>query len=394
MEKQTRFIMFFVLFLSACGVSPILPIPTSTVALVTQESPFLPTMTQTPPPTLPIQTVTLEPTETSNPKPTETPTLLNTVIPIPPDITEVREGFLSYNTDTDSIFFLSETVQIEDLRLFYMTELINAGWTWVYTDIGISQVPSSQTSLLILEFKKDGDKLGILAYGPEEGGAMAFAAIGYSGYFQFLYLLAGMGDSASVSRPSKEDIQSTSMQFSSPFLKFQHPSSWIAQDQLMQTFNVDDNGIYILEAPPSCNADFEPCFVTFSDWSGGQYNPPVSIRIQSDLSGLSLEQADALRWQQLNSPSNPYIFPEDLAATGSLQTLETRTYTLANGAPAIQRTFQWKQLKLDQTIIIGSYILFLSQGEYVEFHTDYTSAEWEFMKPLIEQVITSMESTP
>ena len=253
----------------------------------------------------------------------------------------------------------------------------------------------SQTRLLILEFKKDGDKLGILAYGPEEGGAMTFAAVGYSGYFQFVSLLAGMGDSASVSTPSKEDIQPTSMQFSSPFLKFQHPSSWIAQDQLLQTFNGDENSIYLLEAPsPPCNAEFEPCFVTFSDWSGSQYDLPVSIRFQSDLSGLSLEQADALRWQQLNSPSNPYVFPEDLAATGSLQTLETSNFTLANGAPAIQRVFQWKQVKLDQTIIVGSYILFLSQGGYVEFHTDYTSAEWELMKPLIEQVITSMESTP
>ena len=385
--------MFFVLFLSSCGVSPIPPIPTSTVALVTREPPFLPTLTQTPPPTIPIQTI-LEPTETSTLEPTETPTLLNTVIPIPPDITEVSEGFLSY-TGADSIFFTtSETVQIEDLRLFYMTELVNAGWTWVYTDIGISQVPESETNLLILEFKKDGDKLGILAYGPEEGGAITFAAVGYSGYYQFIYLLGGMGDSASVSTPSREDIQPTSMQFSSPFLKFQHPSSWIAQDQLMQTFNADDNSIYILEAPSSCNADFEPCFVAFSDWSGSQYNPPVSIRLQSDLTGLSLEQADALRWQQLNSPSNPYVFPEDLAATGSLQTLETRIFTLANGAPAIQRIFQWKQLKLDQTIIIGSYILFLSQGGYVEFHTDYTSAEWELMKPLIEQAVTSMESTP
>ena len=163
----------------------------------------------------------------------------------------------------------------------------------------------------------------------------------------------------------------------------------------MQTFDGDDNSIYLLEPPSQpCNADFEPCFVVFSDWSGSQYNPSVSIRLQSELSGLSLEQADALRWQQLNSPSNPYVFPEDLAATGSLQTLETRIFTLANGAPAIQRIFQWKQLKLDQTIMIGSYILFLSQGGYVEFHTDYTSAEWELMKPLIEQVVTSMESPP
>jgi len=192
MEKQTRFIMFFALFLSSCGVSPISPIPTSTVALVTREPPFLPTLTQTPPPTIPIQTI-LEPTETSTLEPTETPTLLNTVIPIPPDITEVSEGFLSY-TGADSIFFTtSETVQIEDLRLFYMTELVNAGWTWVYTDIGISQVPESETNLLILEFKKDGDKLGILAYGPEEGGAITFAAVGYSGYYQFIYLLGGMG---------------------------------------------------------------------------------------------------------------------------------------------------------------------------------------------------------
>jgi len=93
-----------------------------------------------------------------------------------------------------------------------------------------------------------------------------------------------------------------------------------------------------------------------------------------------------VEWQHLND--------EIKRVQELIQTLETRNFTLANGVPAIQRIFQWKQLKLDQTIMIGSYILFLSQGGYVEFHTDYTSAEWELMKPLIEQVVTSMESTP
>lgn len=394
MGKQVRYILLLCsLLLFSCGLNPIIPAASPpTVALVTPQaldSFILPTVTPTHTPTA---TATSIPTQTIVPESTETLPALDTVIPIPPHLMELNQGVLSY-LGADSIYFISETIQMEELHLFYMTELIKAGWTWVYTDMGDSQVPASQSRLLILEFKKDGDKLGILAYGPIEGGAITFAAVGYSGYFQFISLLAGMGDNASVSRPSEEDIQPASMQFSSPFMKFQHPSSWVAQDQLMQTFNGDDNTIYILEETQTCNADLKPCLVTFSDWTGSQYDVPVSIRIHSDLAGLSLEEADALRWQQLNAPSNPYVFPEDLAEAGTLQVIETRAFTLANGVPAIQRIFQWKQLKLDQ-IMIGSYVLFLSQGGVVEFHTDYTSAEWELMKPLIEQVIASMEAIP
>ncbi len=383
--------IIFLLGIWLVSCVPAFPIPTP--VLVTPQElvpPFLPTMTPT---FTPVGTAFISPTNTATIEPTETPVPLDTTIPIPPGLDGVQEGFLSY-TGVDSIFFMNETAQVEDLQAFYMTELVNDGWEWVYTDVGISHIPAPQTHLLILEFRKEGNKLGVLVYGSEEGGLLGFAAIGYSGYYQFFTLLAGAGDSASISNPSKEDVQPASMQFSSPYITFQHPSSWLAQDQLMMTFTADDNTVYLLqETSGPCNAMFDPCFVVFSDWSGSHYEVPVSIRIHADMNGLSLEQADALRWQQLNAPSNPYVFPEDVAEAGTLQTTETRTFTLADGTPAIQRTFQWKQLKLDQ-VIMGSYVLFLSEGGYVEFHTDYTAAEWETMKPLIEQVVAGMKSKP
>lgn len=387
MKKKT--LIFLVgIWLASCV--PTLSIPTP--VLVTPQNlvpPFLPTITPT---FTPVSTDIVLPTNTAI-EPTETPIPLDTTIPIPSGLDEVQEGFLSY-TGVDSIFFISKTAQVEDLQAFYMTELVNDGWGWVYTDVGISQIPAPQTHLLILEFRKEGNKLGILAYGSEEGGLIGLAAIGYSGYYQFFTLLAGAGDSASISNPSKDDMQSASMQFSSPFLTFQHPSNWLAQDQLMETFTADDNTIYLLQGTsPPCNTEFDPCFVAFSNWGGSHYEVPVSIRIHIDMNDLTLEQADALRWEQLNSPSNPYVFPEDVAETGSLQTTETRAFTLADGTPAVQRIFQWKQLKLDQ-IIMGSYVLFPSEGGYVEFHTDYTAVEWETMRPLIEQVITGMKSKP
>lgn len=390
MRKQIIMTLLVASLLSACGgFNPFIPtpIPTSTVTLAPPTIP--PTLTATFTPTA---TPTSTPTQTPIPSPTVEVPPLDTAIPVPPGVVELQEGFFS-SEGIDSLYFVHETVSMEELRQFYLTELTNRGWIWVYTDSGISQLANPGMQLLILEFKKDGQKLGILAYGPEEGGALGFAAIGYSGYYQFITLLAGMGDNASISNPSIEDIQADTMQFSSPFLSFKHPSHWIAQDQLMQLFYGDDNNMYMLEDPATCNVDFEPCLVSFTNWMYNHFDVPVSIRLWSDLAGLSLEEADAQRWQQLNAPSKPYRFPEDVAVPGSLTSLETRSFTLVDGTPAIQRIYQWKLSGFSGTMI-GTYTLFLSQGVYVEFHTDYRSDEWDFMKPLIEQVNASMFAQP
>lgn len=395
MGKQIRYSALILLaaILSSCKNAIQVPTSAPAEAFSTPQgidtlTPFIPmTITMTP---LPTATPTNTPTQTPIPSPSVTIPPLDTSIPIPPGVFDLREGFFS-SEGIDSLFFMHQTILLDDLRQFYMTELASSGWEWVYTEEGSSNIPETGARLLILEFKKDGQKLGILAYGSEEGGAFVSAAVGYSGYFQFIILVLSSVD-GTVSSPSLEEIQPDSMQFSSPFLSFKHPSHWVAQDRLMQLFYGDD-GTYMLEEETTCTVEFDPCLVAFVDLSNSHFDVPVSIRIHPDLAGLSLEEADALRWQQLNSPSIPYRFPEDVAEAGTLKSLETRTFTLTDGRPAIQRIYQWKQLKFSGTMF-GTYTLFSSPNGYIEFHTDYRSDQWDFMKPLIEGVNASMSASP
>lgn len=389
MRKQIMTTLLAAGFITACGgFNPFIPTPAPTSTATLAPPTILPTLTATYTPTA---TPTSTPTQTLIPSPTLEVPPLDTAIPVPPGVFELREGFFS-SEGVDSLLFMHQTIFLDDLRDFYITELTNRDWTWVYTEEGSSNIPATGARLLILEFKKDGQKLDILAYGPEEGGAFVSAAVGFSGYFQFGALVISSVDST-ISSPSPEEIQPASMQFSSPFLSFNHPSHWVAQDRLMQRFYGDDNSTYMLEGETTCSVEFDPCLVAFANLSNSHFDVPVSIRLWSDFAGLTLEEVDALRWQQLNSPSNPYRFPEDVAVPGSLTSLETRNFMLVDGTPALQRIYQWKQLKFSG-IMIGTYTLFSTPGGYIEFHTDYRSDEWDFMKPLIEQVNASMSAQP
>ena len=131
MRKQIMTTLLAASFISACGgFNPFIPTPSPTSTATLAPPTILPTTTATFTPTA---TPTLTPTQTPIPSPTVEVPPLDTAIPVPPGVFDLREGFFS-SEGIDSLLFMHQTIFLDDLRDFYITELTNRGWTWVYTE--------------------------------------------------------------------------------------------------------------------------------------------------------------------------------------------------------------------------------------------------------------------
>lgn len=293
----------------------------------------------------------------------------------------------------NSVYYQS-TAPLDDIQAFYMQELVNAGWEWVYTEAGTSLVTTAPTPTLIMEFRKGEEKLGLAAaeFGTE--GFLVFAAVGFSGYQQITGYIGGIAGGLDLMGPTKDDAQADMMQFSSTLLEFRHPSNWLANDALMQIFDADGD-VYLLPDTGNCGLHMEICFVNFANLTGSHFDIPVSIRAHPEMSGLTLEEANTSRWEELNSNihAKRYAIPEDLSLPGTLETIEIRNITLGDGTPAIQRIYQWKH-ENETNPITSTYTLFLSGDMLLEFHTDYSNAEWEKEQSNLDHVIATMKIVP
>ncbi len=183
------------------------------------------------------------------------------------------------------------------------------------------------------------------------------------------------------------------MRFSSVLLEFTHPAEWLVTDQAMQIFETDSAVNYIPNAH-SCSVDMVPCFVNFSASPSMHFDIPISIRVHPKLANRTLEEANILRWEELQSlasaPAKCCFFPEHFALAGSLESLEEHNITLADGTPAFQRVYRWKQEDVAEPII-STYTLFISARTLVEIHSDFITADWEEIRATVDQVIGTMK---
>jgi hypothetical protein len=252
-----------------------------------------------------------------------------------------------------------------------------------------------------MEFRKDNIRLGVGAIGFGFFGedVPVFAGTGYSGATLVLYYIAGIAGGLDLSGADEEDMKQDAMLFSSEFVEFKHPSNWHPSESLMQTIPAGRDIIFISDAG-SCKVTQQPCFVNFTDLLGSQFDIPISIRIHPEISDLTLEQADAIRWNELNNiiPNQKYDFPENLMKPGSLESIEVRTIALGDGTPALQRIYRWEAEGIEEAAIPGTFIstytLYKSAGLLIEFHTDFTSDEWETEKSTIDHIISGMVTAP
>ena len=389
------------LLLAACGSTPPTPTAEPTIELVTPQmlvaptQPPLPTLTMMP---LATSTIFVEPTNTAAPA---TPieihmtSVVDADVPVFPGATEVYYDYIPSPTGEpgDSVYYQVDA-ELDDIQAFYMEQLVNAGWSWVYTESGYSLMSTAEAPALVMEFRKGAEKLGLAASGFGAGTTIVFAAIGLSGYYQFTGFISGIAGGLDLSGPSRDESRAEAMRFSSLHVEFRHPSNWLARDGFLQIFESDKN-VYFVSDSKTCTDAMEPCFVNFGDLTGAHFDIPISLRIHPSMAGLTLEQADALRWEKLNAivPNKRFYFPEDLTQQGSLEIIEVRSIQLADGTPALQRIYQWNQLDVADPLI-STYTLFLSGDMLMEFHTDFTTNEWDSMKSIIEQVIASMEPVP
>lgn len=407
MYKKFLSITFIILFfVSSCGSFYVSPDQISTFPTLTQSTTistpissefggFLAfTQTSTPTPTS-----TMTQTSTSTPiigvEITYTPLPSDALIPIPSNAQDVYYNYFSpFNTSNQDTVYYQVSASIEDLISFYLTELTQKGWSWVYTDTGSSVVSTVLSETLLMEFKKDQDKLGIAVISGGENYSIVFAGINMSGSYLATGFISGIAGGLDLTGPNKEDFVADTMLFSSEIIEFKHPSNWLPTDTFLETFN-SGKDIYFIENVKSCKVNQNHCFVNFIGVSNSQFSIPVSVRIHYELSGISLEEADAFRWQELEviTPRQKVDFPEDFTIPNSLKTIEVKNIFLQNGTPAIQRIYQWEMYEVDE-IMISTYTLFESAGLILEFHTDFSSKGWELEKDSINHVISGITVSP
>lgn len=345
-----------------------------------------------------IKTKTPPATEEIMVEPTNTivfATPLGSKVPVPPEAHDVYYGYFPSTTgETGNSVYYQITGEPNNIQTFYMEELVNAGWTWVYTEAGESLVITAPAPVLIMEFRKGEEKIGIAASGFGPDTSIVFAAVDQSGFSQMTGFIGGIAGGLDLMGPDKDEVRVDVMKFSSILLEFKHPSNWLATDSFMQIFESDGNIIFISDTK-DCGIHMEICFVNFADLTGSHFDIPVSIRTHPEMSELTLEEANELRWEKLKSSNNAkrYAIPEDLTLPGSLENIEVRNITLGDGTPAIQRIYKWKHENVENPII-STYTLFMSRDLLVEFHTDFTSQEWENQQSTIDQIIKSMQIVP
>ncbi len=376
--------------LTTATSAPASQLPTQ---LSTPQMPSIPTLSElaieskTP---LATRTIVVEPTYTHI---FETP--IGSKVPIFPGAHDVYYDYFPSTTGEagNSVYYQTDAEQT-DIQIFYMEELVHAGWAWVYTEVGESLVITAPAPALIMEFRKGEENIGIAASGFGAGITIVFAAVDYSGFSQMTGFIGGIAGGLDLMGPDEDEAQADVMQFSSTLLEFRHPSNWLATDSLMQIFETDDN-INFISGTRNCGVHMENCFVNFADLTGSHFDIPASIRTHPKMYGLSLEEANVLRWEQLNSSINSkrYAFPEDLTLPGSPETIEVRNIELGDGTPAIQRIYRWKQENVENSIT-STYTLFMSGDLLMEFHTDFTSDEWKNEQSIINQVIAGMKIVP
>ena len=405
--------LVLVIFLSSCKnaiqtpTSPPVEPFAAPGATVTATSTIPPTLT---PALIPTTTQTNIPTPTKQPviEPTFTPFLiestpLNSDIPVIPNAQNVsnadwvveifgkRGNTISYQVDAS----------LEEIKSFYLDQLQKEGWTWVYTDSGESLITTSPGPALFMEFRKDNTRLGVgaIGFGFFGEGAPVFAGTGYSGATLVLYYIAGIAGGFDLSGAREEDMKQDAMVFTSEYLEFKHPSNWHPNENLMQIIPAGKDIIFISDAG-SCKVTQQPCFVNFTDLLGSQFDIPISIRLHPELFDLTLEQADTIRWEELNNmiPNQKYDFPENLMKPGSLESIEVRAIVLGDGTPALQRIYRWEGEGTEGAAIpghfISTYTLYKSSGLLIEFHTDFTSEEWQKEKSTIDHMISGMVTVP
>ncbi|MBC7875999.1 MAG: hypothetical protein H7Y59_02405 [Anaerolineales bacterium] len=412
MFKRIALMIFGIsLFTSSCNPFSAASTPqiaTQTVTLFTPAAFEISTLTPTPigtPTIFVTKPILVEPTYTTFPG-ESTPielTPVDSIIPILPNAQNVS------NADwvVDVFGKRGETVSfqvdasLEDIKLFYLDELQKEGWTWIYTDYGESLVTTSPSPALFMEFRKDDTRLGVgaIGFGFFGEGTSVFVGTGYSGATLVSYYIGMIAGGLDLFGAKEEDVKQDAMLFSSTIVEFKHPSNWHVTENLMQTIDTEGAIIFFSEAG-SCTVTQQPCFVNFTNLLGSQFDIPTSIRIHPEMSDLTLEEADSIRWEELKNiiPNQTYNFPENLVKPGSLESIDVRNIVLGDGASALQRTYKWKAEAIQESVIpetfISTYTLFMSAGLLVEFHADFTNEEWSVEKSNIDQMISGIITIP
>ena len=318
-------------------------------------------------------------------------------IPIFPGAQDVSRDFMeSMVGETRTSVVYSVAADASEVENFYKDKLAADGWIWVYTDSGESLTATLLSPSMMMEFQRDGHKLGIAVHGFGGFGANGIVLAGTdisSGELTMNFVGAVSGGLDWMG-PSEIDTRADAMHFTSTLVEFSHSFYWLPTDQLLEIYE-SDKAVNYRPHTNSCKINMEICFVNF--WVGHHFDIPISIRVHPEMAGLTLEEADAQRWEELNliaaAQERKYYFPEELAVDGSLESMDVYTLTLADGTPAIQRMYRWKQEDVAEPII-STYTLFVSRDVLIEFRTDFIKEEWEEWQPTIKEVIAGIKAVP
>ncbi len=402
MHKKIFTIFFIAIFFTG-SCSSIPAAPASQPVAPSTNTPFVPTLfpTSMPPTETAAPQVTdlilIEPTYAIEPSSIITSTIpADSQIPLFPGAQNVAYNFAEtmIGQPGNTVYYTVPETPGE-VQAFYMEELTRDGWEWVYTESGESLATTVPSPASLMEFKRGEQKLGIAAHEFWGEGSIVLAGVNISGAKLITSYIGGIAGGLDLMGPVESDVKPDVMQFSSTLMEFNHPSNWLATDELMQIFYTD-NAINYFEHKNDCSVEMDTCFANFAVLTGSHFDKPISIRAHPEMANLTLEEASARRWDELieiaSTQNSRYNFPEDLAQAESIQTIEVRNMQLSDGTPAIQRIYRWKQKDVKE-FIIGAYTLFVNEDLLMELHTDFTSEEWKKERPTVDQVIASMKIT-
>jgi hypothetical protein len=350
---------------------------------------------------------TLVPTPEPTPLPEVDPFSRLVLIPMLPDdmILEVLEAASDGQGSELVIYSSSQTgIGIHD---FYADILVGRGWSWVYTDEGISHAVIFPSHTLVSEYRLDDVWMSIVVvadtYGffntVDSAGSLVMVATNLTGGDVMMNVSNLISSMSGDTVMEEYAIEPKGMRFTSNHLQFMHPSNWVATRSTLGFFTTDagdSRRIHPLETSPGCPMIDETCFINFMLFDGSHYSPSITVRIYPNQNGTTLEEFDQLRWAELNGITSTaaeeygeVLRPEELALSGSLENIGILHFTLEDGSPALQRSYYWLQIEQADRLL-STNTLINGEESIIEIHTDFTSAEWVAKGEMIHNAILTI----
>jgi hypothetical protein len=339
--------------------------------------------------------------------PTVSPRQVLRQIPLPSEANIL--DILEMGSDgEEELIIYTVSLNAQSIRDFYTYELPDLSWERVFSDEGMSTATNHLLPTAGLDFRRGEewlsiavveDMAGLIGEHETETSAV-FAATNMTSGEQVIAIALLMQSMSDELNLQSIDVNPKSMRFLSDVIEFDHPANWVATRGTINSYTTDSEvgqAYHNLEFTGDCPTVDAECFVNFYILENVLYEPPISIRKHANPEGARLEDFEQQHWGSLLQGAGApiesldnVVRPEQLAAAGSLQSLELNTITLQDGSQGLQRIYRWEQTGLSISLV-SSYTLFSQDDTIYEFRSDFTEEEWGTYQEMMQGMLATIE---